>query len=158
MDTGQYFNRRNFAVAAVTLAVTAVIVIFVGTGYAYADSSAFCGSTCHSMQQAHASWQVSNHKELKCTECHLPQGNLVTKLVTKAKTGMNDTYHEVLKDYPATMKLSLEGKAIVQDNCLRCHKSTVENTGMAAGGQDCQKCHRSLVHGTNKTQGGIKVE
>ena len=157
MNTGPYFNRRNFIVAAVTLLFTLGAVAFAGAGYAYADSAQFCGGTCHSMTEAHASWQVSNHKQLKCTECHLPQGDVVTKMVTKAKTGMNDTYHEVLKDYPAAMQISPEGKAIVQENCLRCHQSTVENTPMAAGG-DCQKCHRSLVHGTNKNKGGVKVE
>ncbi|MCE5284620.1 MAG: NapC/NirT family cytochrome c [Pelosinus sp.] len=158
MDTGQYFNRRNFTVAAVVLAAAAVLVAFAGGGYAYADSTAFCGNTCHSMKQAHATWQTSNHKELKCTECHLPHGNIVQTMIMKAKTGMHDTYHEVLKDYPAAIQLSAEGKTIVKDNCLRCHKSTVEKTGMAAGGEECQKCHRSLVHGANKTKGGIKIE
>jgi cytochrome c nitrite reductase small subunit len=88
----------------------------------------------------------------------LPQQNFAIKMITKAQTGMNDTYHEVLRDYPATMKLSPKGKAIVEDNCMRCHQSTVQNTGMGAGGEDCTKCHRGLVHGMNKSKGGIKVE
>lgn len=157
MDTGQFLNRNALKIALVVLVIVVIGMMAGGAGYAYSDSPEFCGS-CHSMEQAHSTWQASNHKQLKCTECHLPQKNIVTKLITKGTTGTNDTYHEVLKDYPAVMKLSPDGKKIVEDNCLRCHQSTVEKTGMAAGGEDCTKCHRSIVHGTNKSKGGIKVE
>jgi cytochrome c nitrite reductase small subunit len=157
LDTGQLFNRNALKIVLITLVVAVVGMLLGGAGYAYADSPAFCGS-CHSMDQAQVTWQTSNHKQLSCTECHLPHQNLVIKLITKGQTGMHDTYHEVLRDYPATIKLSPQGKAIVEDNCLRCHQSTVENTAMASGGQDCTKCHRGLVHGTNKSKGGMKVE
>lgn len=157
MDTGQFLNRNGLKIALVVLVVVMLGMAGAGAGYAYSDSPEFCGS-CHSMGQAHSTWQSSNHKQLKCTECHLPQQNLAIKMITKGTTGMNDTYHEVLRDYPVAMKLSTKGKTIVEDNCLRCHKSTVENTGMAAGNADCTKCHRGLVHGINKSEGGIKVE
>ena len=157
LDTGQFLNRNGLKIALVVLVVVMLGMAGAGAGYAYSDSPEFCGS-CHSMGQAHSTWQSSNHKQLKCTECHLPQQNLAIKMITKGTTGMNDTYHEVLRDYPVAMKLSTKGKTIVEDNCLRCHKSTVENTGMAAGNADCTKCHRGLVHGINKSEGGIKVE
>ena len=157
LDTGQFLNRNALKIALVVLVVVMIGMVAVGAGYAYSDSPEFCGS-CHSMEQAHSTWQASNHKQLKCTDCHLPQQNLAVKMITKGTTGMNDTYHEVLRDYPATMKLSPKGKVIVEDNCMRCHQSTVQNTGMGAGGEDCTKCHRGLVHGMNKSKGGIKVE
>ena len=157
MDTGQFLNRNALKIALAVFVFAAVGMLVAGAGYAYADSPQFCGS-CHSMTESTASWQASNHKQIRCTDCHLPHQNLAIHLIVKAKTGMNDTYHEVLRDYPANMVLSTQGKAIVNDNCLRCHQSTVENTAMAAGGNDCIKCHRGLVHGTNKSKGGIKVE
>lgn len=157
MDTGQFLNRNALKIALVVLVVVMIGMAAGGAGYAYSDSPEFCGS-CHSMEAVHTTWQASNHKQLKCTDCHLPQQNFAIKMITKAQTGMNDTYHEVLRDYPATMKLSPKGKAIVEDNCMRCHQSTVQNTGMGAGGEDCTKCHRGLVHGMNKSKGGIKVE
>ncbi|WP_422663613.1 cytochrome c3 family protein [Sporomusa sp.] len=157
LDTGQYLNRNALKIALAVLAFAVVGMLVGGAGYAYADSPQFCGS-CHSMTESAASWQASNHKQFSCTDCHLPHQNLAIKLIVKGKTGMNDTYHEVLRDYPATMVISPEGKAIVNDNCLRCHQSSVENTAMAAGGQDCLKCHRGLVHGMSKSKGGIKVE
>lgn len=157
LDTSQFLNRNSLKIALVVLVMVMIGMIATGAGYAYSDSPEFCGS-CHSMKQAHSTWQMSNHKHLTCTECHLPHQNLAIKLITKAKTGTNDTYHEVLRDYPATMGLTPKNKTIVEDNCLRCHQSTVENTGMAAGGEDCTKCHRGLIHGTNKSEGGIDIE
>ncbi len=157
MDTGQFFNRSALKFMLIGMVVAVAGMVFAGTGYVMAESPEFCGS-CHSMEQAFSTWETSNHKHLDCTDCHLPQGNLAIKLVTKTQTGMNDVYHEVLRDYPATMSVSSKGKSIVEENCLRCHQSTVENTAMAAGGQDCTKCHRGLVHGINKGKGGMKIE
>lgn len=157
MNTGQYFNRNALRLMAIGFAVAVVGMLLSGFGYAYAESPQFCGS-CHSMQQAYSTWQASNHQQIACTECHLPNGNLAVKLIAKAQTGINDVYHEVRRDYPATVTVTAQGKGFIADNCLRCHQYTVEKTGMGAGGQDCTKCHRGMVHGMNKGKGGIKVE
>jgi cytochrome c nitrite reductase small subunit len=157
LDTGQYVNRNALKLMLIGCAVAVAGMLFAGFGYAYAETPRFCG-TCHSMEQAYNTWHASNHKQLACSECHLPNGNIAVKLVAKAQTGINDVYHEVLRNYPATIQVTATGKGYIADNCLRCHQSTVEKTGMGAGGQDCTKCHRSLVHDRNKSKGGIKVE
>ena len=157
LDTGQYFNRNALKLMAIGCAVALAGIILAGFGYTQGEKSAFCGS-CHSMEQSHATWGASNHKQIGCTECHLPHQNMAVKLAAKVQTGINDVYHEVARDYPATIRVSAQGQKIIADNCLRCHQSTVEATGMGAGGQDCTKCHRGLVHGSNKSKGGIKVE
>lgn len=157
MDTGQYLSRNAFKLMLIGFVVAVAGMMLVGFGYAYAEQPQFCG-TCHSMEQVYQTWQASNHKQLACTECHLPNSGLAVKVIAKAQTGINDVYHEVLRDYPATVKVTAQGKRFLADNCLRCHQSTVEKTGMGSGGQDCTKCHRGLVHGINKSKGGIKVE
>lgn len=157
MDISQYLNRNALKLMAIGCAFAVVVILFGAFGYVHAETPEFCGS-CHSMEQAHTSWQASNHKQIECTECHLPNGNIAVKLVAKTQTGINDVYHEVLRDYPATIQVSTKGKSYIADNCLRCHQSTVEKTGMGAGGQDCTQCHRGLVHGMNKSKGGIKLE
>ena len=96
-------------------------------------------------------------------ECHLPHDNMAIYLIEKGRTGMVDTYHEVLRDYPAHIKLSAEGKKTVNANCLRCHKATVEKVHADIGvdkdsGGDCMKCHSSVAHGANHIERGIKVE
>lgn len=157
MNTGQGIPGNAWKYVLGGFAVAIAGMLAAGFGYAYAEKPQFCGS-CHSMEQPYATWQASNHKQIYCTECHLPNNGLAAKVVAKAQTGMNDVYHETLRDYPATIAVTAQGKQVLADNCLRCHKSTVENTGMAEGGADCTKCHRGLVHGINKGKGGIKVE
>jgi cytochrome c nitrite reductase small subunit len=48
-----------------------------------------------------------------------------------------------------------ETKQIIQDNCVRCHQTAVEE--IMAGAQpfdrDCWDCHRSVAHGAR----GISV-
>lgn len=158
MDTGQFLNRNALKLMAIGFVIAVVGMVTCAIGYAQLNKPESCG-TCHSMDQAYSSWAMSNHKQVACTECHLPNDNLAIHLAAKARTGMNDVYHEFVRDYPATVTLTAQGKGYLADNCLRCHKSTVENTKMTQGGQDCtSKCHRGLVHGTNKGKGGIKVE
>ncbi len=121
-------------------------------------SPTFCGM-CHSMREEKASFATSSHRYLECTECHLPHQNLAIYMTAKAQTGMVDMYHEVLRDYPAKIRLSKDGEKTVSENCLRCHRATMETVPMAAdGSSDCLKCHRRIAHGSNHLEGGIKVE
>ena len=158
MDTGQEKKRNDLKMVFVGLVIAIVGMLAISGGYVYAESPQFCG-TCHAMDTAYTTWQHSNHKQMSCTECHLPNKNLAVKLVAKAQTGITDVYHETIRDYPAKIMVSPQGKAYIADNCLRCHQSTVETTGMGAGGQDCTKCHRGLVHERGSvSKGGIKYE
>jgi cytochrome c nitrite reductase small subunit len=125
--------------------------------YHAAGKPVFCAS-CHSMKEVGALWQQSRHKQFACIECHLPDSNIAAQVAYKTKAGLNDLYHETLRSYPASIKISPEAKDIAEGNCLRCHFSTVENTFMAGQGGDCLKCHRGLVHGKGMETGGIKVE
>ncbi|MDF2876709.1 MAG: NapC/NirT cytochrome c domain protein, partial [Sporomusa sp.] len=121
------------------------------------DKTSFC-SSCHSMQHVAATWQVSNHRQFTCGDCHLPQENIVEKMLVKNQTGIHDTYHEFLRDYPDTIRISAKGRAIVERNCLRCHAYTVANTAMAAGGQSCTKCHKGMIHNQLVIKEGVRVE
>ena len=156
METSQSPNRSILKAIFFTLVAAMAASFIVGWTYSYSNSPRFCGS-CHSMADSHASWQASNHKQFDCAECHLPNDGFTSKFIAKARTGIVDVYHETARDYPAAIQISAQGKTYVRDNCLRCHKSTVENTFMADG-DDCTKCHRSLVHSIDQSKGGIKVE
>lgn len=155
VDLSQFINRNAIKLVMLGFAAALVAVVIAVGGYTMAESAHFCGS-CHSMDQPFTTWQQSNHKQFECTECHLPNRNIVEKLIAKGKSGTGDVYHETLRDYPAAIMVSPSGRAIIADNCLRCHQSVVENTAMAAGGQDCTKCHRTLIHGRNLSKGGNK--
>jgi len=139
-------------------AIAGIILGFLMVGgYHLAGSSYFCGS-CHSMDYVYSKWHASKHKQFSCVECHMPAGNIATKLTYKATAGLNDLFHETIRDYPAALTISPKGKHIANDNCLRCHFSTVENTSMAKGGANCIKCHHGLVHGRGIEKGGLTIE
>ncbi|MBQ7515346.1 MAG: NapC/NirT family cytochrome c [Schwartzia sp.] len=158
MEIGDFLkkNTLKFLIAGFALGVVAS-----GAGAFFTSvsgSPAFCGS-CHSMKEEKATFAASSHRALACTECHLPHQNLAIYMTAKATTGMVDMYHEVLRDYPAKIKLSPDGVKMVNENCLRCHSATMDGVyHSATANRDCLKCHRRIAHGSNHLEGGIKVE
>ncbi|MCX5813635.1 MAG: NapC/NirT family cytochrome c [Proteobacteria bacterium] len=152
-----FYKPKTLKSAWLSLLAGIMIALAAATGYQYAGSSGFC-SLCHSMERVHAQWQISRHKQFACIECHMPAGNIVEKVTYKTRAGINDLVHETLRSYPAYITLSSLGRDIVNDNCLRCHFSTIENTMMVGSAQSCSKCHRNLVHGKNLQGGGVKIE
>ena len=157
MDLGQLLTRNALKFSLAGMIIAVLLMLIISGGYAYSDSPEFC-SSCHSMNEYAVTWQASNHKQFKCTECHLPQDNMINKMMAKTETGMNDTYHEFMRDYPAEIELTVKGKDIVNSNCLRCHQSSVENTFAMESSDNCIKCHSGLVHDQFTNKGGIKVE
>ena len=125
--------------------------------YHASGDARFCGS-CHSMKTVYTRWQSSNHGQFACTECHLTDSHIAGKVLYKTQAGLNDLIHETVRDYGAGIGLSAKGRDIIVGNCLRCHASTVAETGMIGGRADCLKCHRYLVHGRGQDEGGIRVE
>lgn len=106
---------------------------------------------CHGMEAVGSTWQMSRHKQFACVECHMPVTNVVSKLAYKMQAGLHDLWHETLRDYPASIALTSGARAIVDANCLRCHRSTMERVTMFTGGAiSCTRCHRHAVHGTSK--------
>ncbi len=162
MEFKEFFTKHTLGCLAGGFAI-GLLVCAVGSGMmSFSGSPAFCGS-CHAMKGEAASFAKSSHSRQECTECHLPHDNMAIYMVEKGRTGMVDTYHAVIRDYPARIKLSEDARKTVNSNCLRCHENTMENVHAAVGesldtGADCMKCHSSIVHGSNHLEGGIKVE
>jgi cytochrome c nitrite reductase small subunit len=150
-------HKPGITVLAIGMIIGIFFAIVTAMAYHAAGSPAFC-IACHSMKAVGAHWQQSMHKQFACIECHLPDGNIAVKVAYKTKAGLNDLYHETLRSYPASIRISAEARGIAEGNCLRCHYSTVGNTFMALQGGNCLKCHHRLVHGPAQETGGIKVE
>ena len=135
--------------AVIGFVVALVLVIAGGAAYAQMEKPTFCGG-CHAMADNYATWQDSSHASVACSECHLPHDNMATKLAAKAATGTVDVWHETMRDYGIDIKTTEKGKEYLQNNCIRCHESTIKDISM--GGKDddrqCVSCHRNLVHGT----------
>ncbi|MFA5182533.1 MAG: NapC/NirT family cytochrome c [Syntrophales bacterium] len=156
----RYSNKFRFPAMVVLgagIIIGVVLTALMAGGYHTSGNPRFCAA-CHSMDHVKNRWQQSNHKQFACIECHLPAANIGVQVTYKVQAGLNDLYHETLRDYPAAINISTKGREILRGNCLRCHHSTIENTLMVNGGGDCLKCHRHLVHGRGLDKGGMTVE
>jgi cytochrome c nitrite reductase small subunit len=147
-------HRRLMLAGLLAGACLALLGVWV---YELAGAPGFCGG-CHSMGPVSVGWRASGHKQFGCVECHMPVGNAVTRLGYKAFVGARDLYHETVRSYGAHAGLSVAARGIINGNCLRCHRTTVENTSLARGQGDCMRCHVGLVHGRGPGKGGVSVE
>jgi cytochrome c nitrite reductase small subunit len=122
-------------------------------GYHLSAEPGLC-IACHSMHDVGSTWQMSNHKQFECVECHLPPSNTVAKVFYKMRIGLHDLWHETIRDYPASLAASQSARTIAGRNCVRCHHSTMERVSAFSGTQpDCMKCHRRIVHRARKDIG-----
>lgn len=127
-----------------------------GLSYFSADPRA-CAN-CHIMRPQYDSWQKSSHHTVAtCVDCHLPQGFLA-KYLAKASNGWHHSKGFTLQDFAEPIQIKPGNSSILQDNCLRCHESVVEQMlSGATTDQDavsCVHCHASVGHGERAGLGG----
>ena len=136
----------------------AAAVIALGTFVRVTDAPAYSGSApetcanCHVMDSQYENWYHAPHEKwTQCVDCHLPHENFVAYYLEKGRQGAKDVFAFTTGNIPVAIRASEKSKGIIQDNCIRCHQSTVENVVMDLGGQpfdrDCWDCHRTIAHG-----------
>ena len=142
---------KYFPVIAIFAAALALgVFVFVSDAFAYAGSDAETCANCHVMDAAYENWYHGPHEKwTECVDCHLPHDNVVSYYIEKGRTGMHDVYVFSTGQTPETIRAKPETKAIIMDNCIRCHKSTVEAVVMGPQSNDryCWECHRNVAHG-----------
>jgi len=107
-------------------------------------------NNCHVMDAEYEGWFHAAHAHFTaCTDCHLPHQNIASYYLYKGYSGMRDVFSFTFKTYPVAIRATHQTDEIVQANCIRCHKDTVES--ILAGPQPfdryCWDCHRSVAHG-----------
>ncbi len=104
----------------------------------------FC-KTCHVLKPQYTAWlKGGRHRSVRCVDCHLPNNNIVNHVIWKGIDGMKDVFLFYTRIYKDQLSLSDHGKASVQKNCIRCHKTMVSS--MSTTGRNCWSCHRSVKH------------
>jgi cytochrome c nitrite reductase small subunit len=142
--------------------IAGIAVLFAALGFFawVTDAPAYLGhepaacNNCHVMDAQYESWYHAAHERFAaCTDCHLPHQNLLSYYLYKGYSGMRDVASFTLKTYPAAIRATKQTDAILQANCIRCHRDTVES--ILAGAQpfdrQCWACHRSVAHGERGT-------
>ena len=124
-----------------------VIVIAGWKGIEATSADSFC-TTCHIMKPMADSAGHTIHRlpEVSCKDCHLPHDNVAKMLGFKAYSGLKDLAINAV-DPPELVRASAATQSIVQSNCIRCHRTMVENINTE--NQSCFDCHRSVPHGNS---------
>jgi cytochrome c nitrite reductase small subunit len=131
------------------------ILAVVGVGLYVSDFTAYLGNNpatcnnCHVMDAAYEGWYHAGHQEwTTCNDCHTPHA-LIPKYIIKAKSGYHHVTTFLFGEIPDAIRAKESSRAVVQENCIRCHEVTVSM--VAAGAEDadryCFACHRSTAHG-----------
>ena len=150
--------------------VVGAMVLVLASGFMVESTNTdeFCVS-CHVMEPFRTSWKASVHGgknpqgfTAQCVDCHLPHDGFVNYLVTKARTGLSDIYHNIWIDGE-----SFDWAANAEENrlkftfdsaCHRCHHNLTP-PGISSGGliahrayirgeanKMCAECHMHVGH------------
>lgn len=165
-----YPRKRVWIVGGIIL--TACVVL-AGAGVAYTSGTDFCLS-CHEMRVYREELKLSSHardadgKEIACSQCHIPSGNVLRMASAKAWLGLKDLWvHHVDggEDLNRAAMQPVARRFTDDANCLACHRDLTRNAkndgpisqeGKLAhenyegrNGQarsNCVGCHRNLAH------------
>jgi cytochrome c nitrite reductase small subunit len=131
------------------------IVAVVGVGLYISDFTAYLGNNpatcnnCHVMDAAYEGWYHAGHQEwATCSDCHTPHA-LIPKYYVKAKSGYHHVTTFLFGEIPDAIRAKESSLEVVQENCIRCHETTVSMVadGAEDSGRYCFACHRSTGHG-----------
>lgn len=139
------------------IAIAATVIALGFFGYvtdapAYGGSAPETCANCHVMDSQYENWYHAPHEKVtECVDCHLPHENVVAYYLEKGRQGAKDVFAFTTGNIPVAIRASARSQSIIQDNCIRCHSTTVETIVMDPGGQPfdrhCWDCHRSVAHG-----------
>lgn len=112
---------------------------------------------CHVMYPEYATWEKGSHGRVTtCNDCHVPQDNIVRKYMFKASDGLRHASMFTFRMEPQVIKIKDAGRAVVQENCIRCHSNYLHPVALRSMGAKsiyedndgvCWDCHRETPHG-----------
>ena len=136
------------AIAAAAAALAAFVWVTDAPSYV-GKASATCAN-CHVMDSMYENYYHAPHQAwVVCADCHLPHTDFVAYYFEKGRQGMHDVYVFGTGQTPPVIHISERSMGIVQQNCVRCHRSAVEAivVGTQPFERDCWQCHRNVAHG-----------
>ena len=128
-------------------AVVILVSLFLMLGpprlLAKSESPLFCVG-CHVMEAEYDAWaHAGAHRREMCVDCHLPNQNMVLHYAWKSIDGLKDTLIFYSSKVPERIMITAHGREVVQQNCIRCHETTVQNIDHE---RLCWQCHRRIAH------------
>ncbi len=110
---------------------------------AKSDEPGFCVG-CHVMESEYEAWMHAGaHRRKKCVDCHLPNENMAVHYAWKAVDGLKDVVFFYSGKVPEKIRITSHGEKVLQENCVRCHETTVLFVDQE---RKCWGCHRRISH------------
>jgi nitrate/TMAO reductase-like tetraheme cytochrome c subunit len=109
----------RWVVFVVTLIVLILVAITVSaTTWEYTNSSAFCGTTCHTMPPEYTAYQISPHARVACVDCHLGQDTLLLTVPRKARE-VSHVVNALTMSYEPP--IYVKNLRPARETCEKCH-------------------------------------
>jgi cytochrome c nitrite reductase small subunit len=126
-------------------------------GLSYFSTNPQACVNCHIMRPQFDAWQRSSHHAVaKCIDCHLPHA-IVPKYLAKAENGYRHGKKFTTQRFDEPIVVQAAGRAILQDNCVRCHEPLVHTIAAGPRGPldqlTCTHCHAGVGHGERASLG-----
>jgi cytochrome c nitrite reductase small subunit len=120
-------------------------------GFSYLKTDPRACVNCHIMQPQYDAWQkASHHAVAVCVDCHLPQA-FFAKYIAKAENGYRHGERFTTQNFVEPIVVQAAGRAILQENCVRCHGDLVHAITSPSSNHDeslpCMHCHSNAGHG-----------
>lgn len=145
--------RRSAIVATVAIGIASGAAAFTfryAEGLSYLSNDPRACVNCHVMREQYDGWQhASHHHVATCNDCHVPH-DLTRKLLMKADAGWRHSKAFTLQDFDEPIRMIPRSRAVVLENCNRCHSGLVGGLNELASHRedvDCIRCHADVGHG-----------
>src|SRR5512139_723089 len=114
-------------IGIISLLVVAGVGLYVTDFTAYLGNNPTTCNNCHVMDAVYEGWYHAGHKNVAvCNDCHTPHA-LIPKYYVKALSGYHHVTAFLFGNIPNAIRAKDSTKAIIQENCIRCHAATVQN-------------------------------
>jgi hypothetical protein len=137
---------------------TLIVIVSGAYGWDYANSPQFCGTTCHTMPPQNATYLVSPHASVYCTECHIGRSFLGTQFARKSED-LREIYATVFHTYEFPIMATRSRPA--RETCEKCHQPNTfsyDSLRVITHYQNDQENTPYSISLILKTGGGAKVQ
>lgn len=153
--------RTTWFAWVVAISIALIFVTILVLPVAAMDSESYCTS-CKAMKPAAATHADSSHRDVTCTECHIPPG------VAEASRWRLREAKNVWADYLGMPSSSGREHLPANANCLTCHPVTEipsETNGLRMNHEQhlevrgllCTDCHNTVSHKRPGQQEGVRM-
>lgn len=123
LDLSKPAHRWKFLLGLAALGVVGVALAIGGVqGYAYSESTEFCGTVCHSMYPQLERHDQSAHANVECTTCHVGPG--AAAFVQSKIDGTRQLVATIFDNYARPIKSPVKNLRPAREICEGCHTPT----------------------------------